>query len=429
MRSDDPTPRTDASATPVDERRQAADQSPAPKITEGVAGGRPRVFGLEGRVIPLPSDGGSSLEHGIDVALLMAPRPDEPFSIRTPRGALASGGHFVLRCKGIEGQRGALARATAVSELGIQFDVVTAEMVQSSETSTHQDPGAASVDRARANRSQVPSQAHTPDPRVDDGLLQRTIHRERLKRHASASAVEIGGVTTIGFDVSTTLFTPVHMGEPVKLAAPRGEIPRGAYFSLRYFDASGAKRGIVRAETVQAQPGMLDEIEATLIRLPTAAEERQSYRASFECYFTADVLGDNGTRTVRGRITDLSAVGIGFRVTSNLVPGERMRIADPLIPDLDGAELVITRRDPRDTQRYGARFVKADRGATALATILGLDRAEREHRRRIQIEEIRRTRGATAAPLTAADIESLRNRRMGTRSHGAKRPHGESSDR
>jgi hypothetical protein len=427
MRSEDPTPRTDAPAAPAGERRQAADQSAAPKPAESVAAGRPRVFGVEGRVIPLSSDGGSSLEQGVDVALLMTPRSHEPFTIRAPRGTLASGGHFVLRCAGLEGQRGALARATAVSELGIQFDVVTAEMVQSSETSTLQGQGSAAIDEAVTNGSHMPSR--TPDPSLDDNLLERDNHRARLRRRASASAVEIGGVTTIGFDVSTTLFTPVQMGEPVKLAAPRGEIPRGAYFALRYFDASGAKRGIVRAETVQAQPGMLDEIEATLIRLPTPAEERQSYRGSFECYFTADVQGVNGARTVRGRITDLSGGGIGFRVTSNLVPGERLRIADPSIPDLDGAELLIIRRDPRDTQRYGARFVEPNRGATTLAAILGLDQAEREHRRRIQIEEIRRTRGATAAPLTAADIQSLRNRRMGTRNHGAKRAHGESSDR
>jgi hypothetical protein len=412
MRSEDPTPRTDASAAPA-----------------GVAAGRPRVFGVAGKVIPLPSEGGPALEQGVDVALLMTPRSHEPFTIRAPRGTLASGGHFVLHCTGIEGQRGALARATAVSELGIKFDVVTAEMVQSSETSTLEGQGTARLDEAGANGSRVPSQTQAADPRLDENLLERELQRARLKRRASASAVEIGGVTTIGFDVTTTLFTPVHMGEPVRLAAPRGEIPRGAYFALRYFDASGAKRGIVRAETVQAQPGMLDEIEATLIRLPTPAEERQSYRGSFECYFTGEVQGANGARTVRGRITDLSGGGIGFRVTSNLVPGERLRIADPSIPDLDGAELLITRRDPRDTQRYGARFVEPNRGATALAAILGLDQAEREHRRRIQIEEIRRTRGATAAPLTAADIKSLRNRRMGTRDHGVKRAYGESSDR
>ena len=341
------------------------------------------------------------------------PRPDEPFSIRTPRGALAIGGQFVLRCPGVEGQRGFLARATAISGLGIQFDVVTAEMVQPSETSTHHAPADA---------------AHTSAPHVDESLLERDVHRERLKRHASASAVEIGGVTTIGFDVSTTLFTPVHMGEPLRLAAPRGEIPRGAYFSLRYFDASGAKRCIVRAESVHAQPGPFDEIEATLIRLPTPADERQSYRGPFERYFTADVLRANGALTFRGQISDLSGAGIGFRVTSNLAAGERMRIHDRLLPELDGAELLITRRDPRDTQRYGARFVEADRGATALATILGLDEPEREHRRRVQIDEIRRTRSASAAPLTANDAHSLRHRGMGTRSHDPRRRHGESSD-
>jgi hypothetical protein len=207
------------------------------------------------------------------------------------------------------------------------------------------------------------------------------------------------------------------MGEVVTIACPRGKIARGAYFSLRYFDADGAKRAIVRADAVRAKAGMLDEVDVQLIRLPTATEERQSYRASYECYFTAEIHGRNGARTIRGRITDLSAGGIGFRVTTDLSPGEKLRIADLSLPDLGGSELLVVRRDPRDTQRYGARFVEANRGAATLSTILGLELAEREHRRAIQIEEIRRTRGATAAPLTAADIQTLRNRRMGTRDH------------
>jgi hypothetical protein len=189
------------------------------------------------------------------------------------------------------------------------------------------------------------------------------------------------------------------------------------YFSIRYFDASGAKRAFVRAETVVAQPGMVDEVEATLIRPTTQAEERQSYRAAFEVFFTAEVQGPNGARNVRGGTIDLSAGGIGFRVSSRLAPGDRLRITDSTLPDLDGAQLVVVRSDSRDAQRYGAAFVEPNRGAGPLATLLGLDRAEREHRRRREIEEIRRTRGATAAPLTEADVVTLRNQRMRTRKH------------
>jgi hypothetical protein len=377
------------------------------------ASGRPRVFGVEARAIPLSIGGGSLLEQGIDVALLMTPRSGEPFAIRAPRGAIGSGKHFVLRCAGLERQRGALARVTAVSELGIHFDLVTAEIVQSSELTPHAAPDIAPLPRPPRSTLQADMQpAH-------QRLLARDAERARLRRRATASAVQINGVTTIAIDVSATLLTPVQMGELVTLHAPRDEIARGAYFALRYFDSVGAKRAIVRADAVRALAGMLDEVDAELIRLPTPAEERQSYRAPFECYFLAEVRGSRGTRTVRGRITDLSAGGIGFRVTSNLATGERLRISDPSLADLDGAELFIVRRDPRDTQRYGAQFVEPNRGAATLTTVLGLEQAEREHRRRAHIVEIRRTRGASAAPLTAADIETLRNRRMGTRAHSA----------
>jgi hypothetical protein len=286
-------------------------------------------------------------------------------------------------------------------------------MVQSSDTGLTDPPPATSS--SPAARSHAPIQPVVRPPQ--EPLLERDAERERARRHASASAVQIDGVSTIGIDVSATLLTPVQMGEVVKIAAPRGELPEGSYFALRYFDATGAKRAIVRAEAVHAQAGMLDEVDVALIRLPTPAEERQSYRAPFECYFSAEVRGRNGGRTVRGRITDLSAGGIGFRATSNLAQGEILRITDPSLPDLDGAELLVVRRDARDLQRYGARFVEANRGAATLSAILGLEDAEREHRRRIQIQEIRRTRGATAAPLTKADIQALRNRRMRTREH------------
>jgi hypothetical protein len=373
--------------------------------------GRPHVFGVEARAIPLSVGGGSLLEQGIDVALLMTPRSEEPFTLRAPRGTIGEGRQFVLRCPGLERRRGALARATAVAETGIHFDLVTAELV----TSRDADAGTGTP-RAALLRPHAPTTPLSVQP-AHDRLLEQGVDHARQHRRASASAVEIDGVATIGLEVSTTLVTAVTMGERVKIRAPRGEIGQGVYFALRYFDSLGAKRAIVRAEVVHAQPGMVDEIEAELIRLPTAAEERESYRAPFEYFFAADVRGRNGTRSIRGRITDLSASGIGFRLTSDLVPGERLVIADPSLPDLDGAELLVVRRDPRDRQRYGARFITPDRGATTLSSILGLEQAEREHRRRLQIEEIRRKRGATAGPLTAADIQALRNRRMGTRDH------------
>jgi hypothetical protein len=188
------------------------------------------------------------------------------------------------------------------------------------------------------------------------------------------------------------------------------------YFALRYFDMSGAKRALVRADALRPLPGMLDEVEGVLIRVPTRAEERQSYRAPFERFFIAEVLS-RGARSMRGRITDLSAGGIGFCSPSKLEPGDCLRITDPSLPEIDGAELVVVRSGPHDAQRYGARFAESNRGATALSTILGLNRSERERRRRLQADAIRRSNQATAAPLSTTDTQTLRNQRMGTRKH------------
>jgi hypothetical protein len=385
---------------------------------ENRASGRPRVFGVTARAIPLSDGGGSLLEHGIDVALLMTPPANEPFAIRAPRGTLGTGRHFVLRCPGLERRRGALARTTAVAELGMNFDLITAEMVHSAAPQDRPSDEATTGTRLRPRASQAEqrSAAAAPAPNDPQEASDRA-SLTRVQQRACATAVEIGGVSTIASEVSMTLRSALQMGEPVRLTAPRGEVSPGVYFSIRYFDASGAKRAFVRAETVVAQPGMVDEVEATLIRPTTQAEERQSYRAAFEVFFTAEVQGPNGARNVRGGTIDLSAGGIGFRVSSRLAPGDRLRITDSTLPDLDGAQLVVVRSDSRDAQRYGAAFVEPNRGAGPLATLLGLDRAEREHRRRREIEEIRRTRGATAAPLTEADVVTLRNQRMRTRKH------------
>jgi hypothetical protein len=376
--------------------------------------GRPRVFGVAARLIPLSSGGGSLLEQGIDVALLMTPRPDEPFAIRTPRGTLGADRHFVLRCQGLERTRGSLARSTAVSELGIHFDLVTAEIVHARDESVGQRR---SITSARGLIASPP--ALIAPIAVEDAptLSERAASRATLERHASATAVQISGIATIAGEVSVTLRSAVRIDAPIVLVAPRGEIARGAYFAVRYFDVSGAFRGLLRADTVRAAPGMLDLVEATLIRPPARAEERESYRAPFDRESMVDILAPAGTRTVRASFADISASGLGFSTASAIVPGHRIRIADPSLPELDGAELLVIRRDHRDPRRYGARFVVPNRGEASLSSILGLDRSERDHRRSLQMHEIRRGRGANAAPLTEAEIRTLRNRRMGTRDH------------
>jgi hypothetical protein len=345
------------------------------------------------------------LEQGIDVALLMTPRSDEPFSIRTPRGTLGANRQFVLRCQGLERTRGSLARSTAVSELGVHFDLVTAEIVH---------PG---DETGARTRSSTPSRSPVARPRpmlepvtVEDAptLTERAVNRAARERHASATAVQINGIPTIAGEVSVTLHSAVGSDAP---------IATGAYFAVRYFDQSGAYRGLLRADVVKAAPGMLDLVEATLIRPPTRAEERGSYRSPFDRESTLDILAPAGTRTIRCYLTDISASGLGFNTTSTIVPGHRIRIADPSFPELDGAELLVIRRDHRDPRHYGARFVEANRGEATLGSILGLDRSEREHRRGLQIDAIRRGHGTTIAPVTEADIRSLRNRRMGTRDH------------
>lgn len=394
---------------------------PAPRLLEGFPAGRPRVFGVEASARLLSEDGSAALEPEIAVALLMTPVAGEEFVMRVPRGTFGSGALFVLSCPGLAS--GALARTTFVTELvGVHYDLATALIVHPAgdaraepqraprrEEQTARTGAIAKTESPRTGAADLDSDARSPEMMIN-------VYGPELRQRASASAVEIGGVATIAAELSMTLLAPLQMGEPVRLSVSRGDITLGVYFALRYFDMSGAKRALVRADALRPLPGMLDEIEGVLIRVPTRAEERQSYRAPFERFFIAEVLS-RGARSMRGRITDLSAGGIGFCSPSKLEPGDCLRITDPSLPEIDGAELVVVRSGPRDSQRYGARFVESNRGATALSTILGLNRSERERRRRLQAEAIRRGNEATAAPISTTDTQILRNQGMRTRKH------------
>jgi hypothetical protein len=353
------------------------------------------------------------------VALLMTPTPEDTFVMRVPRAAFESDVLFVLRCPGLA--KPTLARSLAVSELvGVRYDLVTAVVVDPASEGAnthlravrHEPTGASSSGTDRPLSSSAAELAAQRESLA--ALLQA--QRPRVSRHASATAVDVDGVRTIVEELSMTLLSPVEAGEPVTLSVARGQIAPGVCFALRYFDNSGARRALVQARGVRALPGMLDEVEGTLIGPPARAEERQSYRAPYETSFTASVISRGGRR-VRGLMIDLSACGIGFRSPTQLEPGDRLRIDDPALPQIDGAELRVVRRDPRDRQRYGAAFTEPDRGAAALLYVLGLSREEREHRRRLQVDAIRRRRQATATPLAAGDAASRRNARMGTREH------------
>jgi hypothetical protein len=383
---------------------------PVPSPADGVQAGRPRVFGVEASARCLAQDGGAAPDIEIAVALLMTPDPDEEFVMRVPRGTFVTGALFVLSCPGLA--HGALARTGSIAEpVGVHYDLVTALIMHPASDARASRP----APPRPITRTEPPS-APAVDVATDPRLLQLKIdpHGLELRQRVSATAVTIGGVATISEELSMTLLQPVRMGETVRLSVARGEVGRGVYFALRYFDMSGAKRGLIRADTLRPLPGMRDEVEGTLIRAPTQAEERQSYRAAFERLFTAEVVSRGGRR-LHGSITDISAGGIGFRTPSELTQADCLRITEPSLPEIDGAELIVVRRGPRDSQCYGARFVEDDRGAAALLTVLGLDRAEREHRRRLQNEAARRSSQATASPLSPSDRRAVHSQRMRTR--------------
>ena len=306
----------------------------------------------------------------VEVALLGAPSAGEPFVLRAPRGALVAGVLFGLRFLELGRMRLCLARALELSEPdGAAFDLVGAQLVRSI----------------------------ADDPRAPEGGDPRL--------------TEVAGIRTLRGETSIRLLTLVVPGEKLRLLAAPGTLSQGVFFGLRYFDATGPRRGLVRVDRVRSRSVLLDEIEGALMGTPRNAPGRESYRAPFDLLFTAELIQAEA-RPVIGRLTDLSADGVGIQVNATLEPGERIRVHDPSLPGLHGAELAIVRRDRHEGKRHGARFVEPNRGLSVLATLLGLER-DRPARRELEIGDVGRSREAIATPLTVSDATDVLRQTIG----------------
>jgi hypothetical protein len=349
---------------------------------------RPRVFAVEARALPLPSSDSLTIAAETEVSLLMTPGNEELLDLRAPRGTMLVGMRFVIRSAASPRARLFLVRVLGVTELrGMHFDLVNARLGQP-------------IDEASSSSRTTAEEPPAQEP-------------SEFALRACANTIEVGGLQSIGTHVSVTLLAPVRAGERLVLSAPRDEIPNGVFLALRYFEPTGARRGVMRVEAVRSRPGMHDEVEGVLICPPARAPERQSYRAPFDDVFTVELRGRGGGTSI-ARMVDLSADGIGFRASAGLAADDHVRITRH-DGELGGADLVIVRCDARDRQRYGARFAEANRGAKTLRRRLDLDEPEHMRRQHAQIEESRRALEASAGPLSASDARNVPNGRMGTR--------------
>jgi len=263
-------------------------------------------------------------------------------------------------------------------------------------TFEHAWRGRSSLDSPPAGSRRTVAGTAGPSSRTADGGAG-------IALAATAMGVTVDGIPTIAAETSVTIRSAVELGVPLELTAPRGAIPEGACFVLRFYNGDGAKRSLVRATGVRPLPGMTDAVDGVLLRAAMPAPEGASYRVRIDRFFVAEVVTE-GSRQVTGRLLDLSAGGVGLLLGGAKV-GDRLRFSTPgsSLPGLDGAEVVLVRRDPRDPQRFGGRFLEDGRGKRALATILDADRAERERLREAKREAARRSREFAEATM----LESL----------------------
>ena len=353
-------------------------------LRSSLADGRLRMPGPPGfafgaQVLPFSEGIGPSPGRLIEVALPARPSRNEAFVLSAPHGTFAAGALFGLRLPEAGRRQLLLGRVLEVTACaGAGYDLVGAHLLR--------------------------RVADGPSLRLPVGQHVAVL-RPPDQGSGVRAAEKPAGVATLAHELRIRLLTLV-AGERVRLEAPRAHLRSGMYFALRYFDHLGAKRGLVRVDSVRSESSTVDAIEAVLIGTPTRASERKSFRAPFDLRFHAEVTTPK-PRQVTGTLTDLSAEGAGIHLDTPRRPGDRIRIGGHARPDLSGAELAIVRTDPHQNQRHGARFLEPDRGVLVLTTLLGFDRTKTSMRHDVEVPTAGRNREAVASPLTTAEVAQI----------------------
>src|SRR5215207_4202604 len=85
---------------------------------------------------------------------------------------------------------------------------------------------------------------------------------------AWAAPLNHPNVTTIAAPAGVSLLGPPMVGGDLYLDAPRDAIRLENCFLVRYFTNEGARRALVQATAVEAQPGMRDLVRGRLLAEP-----------------------------------------------------------------------------------------------------------------------------------------------------------------
>jgi hypothetical protein len=186
---------------------------------------------------------------------------------------------------------------------------------------------------------------------------------------ASASPVEADGVATLRMTISVALLTAPNANGNLRLEAPHGMVPEGAFCALRYYVHGRARRSVVQALRVVDASAGRDLVTVRLIS-DTAVVEREARREQVRLGATAH-RGAPDARAAPIELTDGSRSGLGFSAAEPYAVGERVWIRVPRVDD-DACviEVEVVRADPTQPVPYGARFCDLDRGASFFAVIL-----------------------------------------------------------
>jgi hypothetical protein len=191
-----------------------------------------------------------------------------------------------------------------------------------------------------------------------------------LPRSGWAEPAKLPDRPTISGPVSVRLLSPPQADATCGVEAPAGSIPLGACFAVRFY-AGSARRVILGCASLAGGPGGTEVLACELLS-DAAAPERQHARHPIGRRVAAIVERAEsipaGTR-LDVQLVNASASGVMVATPVEFSHGDLVALELPDGP----AAIEIYRRDAR-AGRWGARFADAERGRTALATLLEHER-------------------------------------------------------
>jgi hypothetical protein len=149
---------------------------------------------------------------------------------------------------------------------------------------------------------------------------------------ACALPIEISGVPTVPAVADVTLLGIPRGKAPLEVEAPRGSMPTGSAFSLRYSEGGKAMRAIARCMSIDPRHGMVDLCTVLVVAEPGEPKERVAARVDVKVELEATIVRSQRIQAsprVPLKVLNVSSTGLGFSTLRPLQVHDVIRLRAP----------------------------------------------------------------------------------------------------